>query len=325
MSLQQWAENARDRFERDGPAMGVYGAVQELWQGGLGVLGRHVYNYGTHVFEEEWDILLVLDTCRPDVLAEVADEYEFLADYDPERDALNSVGSRSPEWIGKTFDPDSIAGPELADTAYVSANPHTRDIPDPDALAVVDELWKYGWSYDHGTVRPETVVDRAIDVHRSGDHDRLIVHFMQPHSPYRSLVEEHPDWFSLSVGMDNPEDTPEFVLWERLRTGRVSREELWEAYRDNLRWVLDSLELLLDNVEADDVVITSDHGEAFGEWWYYGHSSTAPIPVLKRVPWATTTATDRETYEPELTPDENENRDPTSDEVNERLRTLGYI
>ncbi|WP_135828376.1 sulfatase-like hydrolase/transferase [Halorussus halobius] len=322
MSLEDWAENARDRFERDGLTTGVYGAVQELWQGGLGVLGRHVYNYGTHVYERDWDVLLVLDTCRPDVLAEVADDYDFLADYDPEADVLNSVGSRSPEWIDKTFDPESAAGPELADTAYVSANPHTRDVPEFEELYLLDEVWKYGWNPDFGTVPPENVTDRAIDVHRTHDPEHLIVHFMQPHSPYRSLVQDHPDWFSLDVGLDNPEQRPEMVIWERLRTNRISRAELWAAYRDNLRWVLDSVEELLRNMDADNVVITSDHGEAFGEWWYYGHTSTAPIPVLKRVPWAETTATDTGEYEPEL--------DAASvrvddDEVEDKLRNLGYV
>ncbi|WP_435178036.1 sulfatase-like hydrolase/transferase [Halorussus sp. AFM4] len=322
MTLQDWAENAKDRFERDGVMTGVYGAIQELWQGGLGVIGRHVYNYGTHVFERDWDVLLVLDTCRPDVLAEVADEYEFLADYNPETDVLNSVGSRSPEWIGKTFDPESVAGPELADTAYVSANPHTRDVPTFDELLLLDEVWTYGWNQDYGTVPPENVIDRAIDVQRTHKPDRLVVHFMQPHSPYRSLVDEHPEWFSLDVGLDNPEQRPEMVIWERLRTNRISREELWAAYRDNLRWVLDSVEELLRNMDAETVVLTSDHGEAFGEWWCYGHSSTAPIPVLKRVPWAETNATDTGKYKPELDADSVYVED---DEVKDRLRNLGYV
>ena len=321
MSLQDWRDNAVERFERDGLTTGVYGAVQELWEGGLGILGRHVYNYGTHVYERDWDLLLVLDTCRPDVLAEVAADYDFLEGYDPERDVLNSVGSRSPEWIRKTFDPSAYPE-ELARTAYVSSNPHTRDVPDPEALSLLDEVWKYGWNEEVGNVDPETLADRTIDVHRKHDPDRLVAHFMQPHSPYREFVADHPEWFSLSVGMDNPEARPEINLWERLRTGRLSREEAWRAYRDNVRWVLDSVETVLENVDADRVVITSDHGEAFGEWWYWGHSSTAPIPVLKRVPWAETTAVDTGSYEPTVEPEEIHVSDS---DVEDRLRSLGYV
>lgn len=321
MTLEDWFDASVERFRRDGLQTGLYGSAQELWQGSLGKLGEY-YNYGTHVYEYDWDLLLILDTCRPDGLAAVASEYDFLDGYDPETEYINSVGSRSPEWIAKTFDPDSVAGPELSETAYVSANPHTRDLPDPNRLGLVDEVWTYGWSTEFGTVEPETVADRVIDVHRQLDFERHVAHFMQPHSPYRSLVTDHPEWFCLDVGLDNPEARPDMIIWERLRTGRISREELWEAYLDNIRWVLDAVEIVLSNVDADDVVISSDHGEGFGEYWFYGHSSTAPIPVVKQVPWHRTEATDEGTYEPTVEP---ENVALADDEVAERLRNLGYV
>jgi hypothetical protein len=52
MTLGEWAENSVERFGRDGAAMGIYGAVQELYEGGLGKIGEHVYNYGTPVWEK---------------------------------------------------------------------------------------------------------------------------------------------------------------------------------------------------------------------------------------------------------------------------------
>lgn len=322
MSIWDWVDNTLERYRRDGAWTGSIGALQELWQGGLGLIGEHVYNYGTHVYQEEWDLLVVLDTCRPDALAAVADEYEFLSGYDPETETLNSLGSRSPEWIGKTFDPASVAGQELDETAYVSANPHTRDIPDPSSLGLLDELWKYAWSEEYGTVPPDRVTDRTIDTVRSGEFTRVVAHYMQPHSPYRTLVEEHPEWFTLQVGLDNPDARTEMIIWERLRTGRISRADLWDAYLDNLRWALDEVKTLLESVDADRVIVTSDHGEAFGEWWYYGHASTAPIPVLKRVPWAVTTATDTGEYDVSLTA---ENVELDESTVDDRLRDLGYV
>ncbi|MFA9416406.1 hypothetical protein [Natrinema sp. HArc-T2] len=318
MSLQDWAENARDRFERDGVTIGVYGAAQELWQGGLGVLGRYVYNYGMHVFERDWDVLLVLDTCRPDVLGEVSDNYEFLDGYDPDAGVHQSVGSRSAEWTRKTFDPDSTHADELAETALVSANPYTRTLPDPDALGYLDEIWKYAWDDDHRTVRPEIVMDRAVDVSRTHDFDRMVVHFMQPHTPYRSMLDLFPDG---RVGFDS-EGAAGLTIWEQIRTGRIDTETVWEGYRDNLRWVLDEgVEPLLRNVDANTVVLTSDHGEGFGEYWYYGHSSTAPLPILKRVPWAITTASDMGEYEPRVEPEDTR---LNTDEVKDRLQALGY-
>ncbi|WP_239685525.1 hypothetical protein [Halolamina pelagica] len=150
----------------------------------------------------------------------------------------------------------------------------------------------------------------------------MIVHYMQPHAPYRPFVQEHPEWYSLTVGMDNPEDRPDMNMWERIRTKRVSAEKAWDAYRDTLRWVLDDgIEPLLRNIDADKVVLTSDHGEGFGDWWYYGHSTPAPIPPLKRVPWAVTSATDEGSVEPTIRP---EAIRLENDEIEERLAALGY-
>ncbi|GAA0728390.1 hypothetical protein J2744_000418 [Halorubrum trapanicum] len=320
MTLGEWVENSVKRFGRDGAATGVYGAVQELYEGGLGKIGEHIYNYGTPVWEKEWDVLVVLDTCRPDLLAEVSEEYDFLSGYNPERDRINSVGSRSPEWIRKTFDPDEH-GEELEKTAYVSANPHTRDIPDPDALYLIDEVWKYAWDVNWGNVPPENLTDRAVAIGRKHDAERLIVHYMQPHAPYRTFVQEHPEWYSLTVGMDNPDDRPEMNMWERLRTGRLTVDETWRAYRDTLRWVLNSgVAPLLENIDGT-VAVTSDHGEGFGDWWYYGHSTPAPIPPLKRVPWATTEASDSGELDPEIEPEATRLSDR---EVEDRLAALGY-
>ena len=320
MTFGEWVANSADRFDRDGFKTGVYGAVQELYEGGLGKIGEHVYNYGTPVWEEDWDVLVVLDTCRPDLLNEVSEEYDFLSGYETSQ-AINSVGSRSPEWIRKTFDPGKHAD-ELAETAYVSANPHTRDIPDPEQLFLLDEVWKYAWDEQWGNVPPENLTDRAVAVDREYDPERLIVHYMQPHAPYRPFVQEHPEWYSLTVGMDNPGDRPEINMWERIRTGRLSPEEAWEAYHDTLHWVLeDGVEPLLENVDADTVVLTSDHGEGFGDWWYYGHSTQAPIPPLKRIPWAVTSAVDEGTLDPSIEPEAIRLED---DEIEDRLAALGY-
>jgi hypothetical protein len=57
--------------------------------------------------------------------------------------------------------------------------------------------------------------------------------------------------------------------------------------------------LLLENVDAERVVITADHGEGFGEYGVYEHPVGCPAPTIKRVPWATTTAADTGSYVPE--------------------------
>jgi glucan phosphoethanolaminetransferase (alkaline phosphatase superfamily) len=87
--------------------------------------------------------------------------------------------------------------------------------------------------------------------------------------------------------------------------------------------VLDDVELLLENLDAETVVISSDHGNAIGEWGLYGHPTHVPLSCLVDVPWYRTTAEDIRTHEPE-------SRDPdqeplTSEEVKDRLADLGYM
>jgi len=39
---------------------------------------------GTPIYEREWDVLVVLDACRLDLMEGVADEYEFIERVDSE-------------------------------------------------------------------------------------------------------------------------------------------------------------------------------------------------------------------------------------------------
>lgn len=319
MTFGDWVRESRNRLRHDGLRTGSAASAQEFWAGALGKVGQ-VWNYGTPIWEREWDVLLVFDACRVDLMSEVArsGDYDVLKSFDPDADTMDSVASRSPEWIAKTFDPerwDDI----LLETAYVTANPHSRDVPDPSALAKLDEVWKYGWDTEWGVVPPETMTDRTISVAREHDGP-VIAHYMQPHLPFRSLVDEHPEWFKFEVGLDNPAEAPFKTLWRRLRDGEVGEELIWDAYVDNLQWVMDEVNTLKSNLDGT-CVITADHANAMGEWWCYGHQTTAPLKAMKRVPWVTFEAIDEGIYEPRVTVED----DHVDDEkVQKRLRDLGY-
>lgn len=322
MSFGDWVEESAQRLRHDGLRTGTYASVQEFWAGALGRTGR-VWNYGTHVLEEEWDVLLVFDACRVDLMAEVAEtcEYAVLDGFDPNQHVRDSIASRSPEWIAKTFEFDEY-GDELSDLAYVTANLHSRDIDSPEQLAVFDEVWRYGWDHDIGVTPPRAVTDRLVDTARRANPNRIVAHYMQPHLPFRSLVDDHPEWFKFDPGTE-ADDRAEFkTLWRRLRDGEVSHDVVWEAYVDNLQWVMDEVALLRENLDADKVVITADHANAMGEWWCYGHQSTAPIRAMKRVPWIEFTATDERSYEPSL---EAEDTSLSEEETESRLAALGYV
>ena len=345
MTLQDWLDESRERVADHGVLTGGRGSAEAFLTGVLDRVGRTGYNYGTSIFEREWDVLVVLDTCRPDLLSQVSREYEFLPRSVPTHPSL---GSASIEWVKKNFTDGDYPHPridrstngrytdELASTAYVTANLFAEHVDESDLL-LLDQVHEYGWNDDDCTTPPDVVTDRAIAAAREHDPNRLIVHYMQPHAPYRSMIDRY-GWDE-KPGIGGQEATqPAREMWEELRAGVISVEEVWDAYRDNLRWVLDEgVEPLLRNLDADRVVISSDHGEAFGrwgvrqwpadgptgrEWGTYAHPPYVPIRALKEVPWVETTATDTGEWVPSVEP---ERPDVSDEERQGRLEALGYV
>ncbi|QHS18264.1 hypothetical protein GWK26_02825 [haloarchaeon 3A1-DGR] len=162
------------------------------------------------------------------------------------------------------------------------------------------------------------MTDRGIAVSRDHDFDRVILHYLQPHPPYvanaladdRELEHHERDWWG--------------YLGE---TGDY--ETIWDTYLDELRYVLDDVELLLENVDAETVAISADHGEAFGEYWEYGHHTGSINPYVRKVPWVETTATDERTHTPNTEPpaqqtDQNDGEAADEESTEDRLEALGY-
>ncbi|MFC7174345.1 hypothetical protein ACFQL0_15375 [Haloplanus litoreus] len=194
-----WCAESAERLREKGAIRGTVGSAYWAYVGAWLSLSSRV-PLGTNVFTRDWDALLILDACRVDALRMVADEYDFIDTVD----SIVSVGSTSFEWMSKTFTrrhAETIDG-----TAYVSANPYLRqvfyenehppmgdsipfgptdyDTVDPENFAFLDEVQQYGIDDTIDTVPPRTMTDRAIDVGRTVDPDRLVVHYLQPHEPY---------------------------------------------------------------------------------------------------------------------------------------------
>ena len=266
----------------------------------------------TNVYEREWDILIVLDACRPDLLERVESEYSFLDN----RDSVLSVGSASLEWIEKTFVDDY--GDEIAGTAYVTGNVKSNLAFEGGELYSLDEVWKYSWDEEIGTIRPRPITDRAIHTWRDEHPKRMIVHYMQPHFPSIRQPELGSAQFRDLTGGD----WKTVSIWDELRAGKQDFETVWAAYLDNLRVALDDVELLLESIDADRVVLTADHGNAVGEWGFYDHPGYHPLPALREVPWVETNATATREYEPASY---DRSVELNADQVESRLRNLGYV
>ena len=270
----------------------------------MGILRRTapLFEEGTNVYEKDWDLLIILDACRVDAMEEVVDEYLFLNEPDTHR----STASTSGEWMRTTFTQELYD--EIQNTVYVTANQHSMEIKDEPFLGFED-VYEYGWDAEHGTVLAETVTNIAIDAGReyADSRDRMIVHYMQPHFP--SIPKP--------IGHGNKFDN----VWKGLMIGRNNKEEVWKSYIANLRYVLDQVEVLLDNIDAQNVVISADHGNGIGEWGVYEHPVGIPTASVKTVPWYITTASDEETYDPE----EIGVREVSDESTEQRLKSLGYL
>ncbi|WP_277540176.1 alkaline phosphatase family protein [Haloarcula laminariae] len=270
-------------------------------------------DYGANVFDREWDVLVVLDACRADLLRSVAPETDFLDAVE----TVRSVGSSSSEWLENTF-PDR---PETGRTVMVTGNTWTDRYLDAEAFAALDEVWKYAWDDELGTVPAAAVTDRAIAAARERDPDRLVVHYMQPHHPFVPDPIDGDDGIARTGSHSNSANP-----WVSLRQGELTTARVRTAYEANLRYVLAEVSALVENVDGR-VAVTADHGNLFGEWGLYGHPMQTPVPALLAVPWAETTGVDRESRTPSLEPPETlpVSRVYGADSDRERLDALGYL
>ena len=305
MGLDDWVREQTKNVRENG-LDGVRDVAYDIYAG-LWWLAYPIPR-GTNVYERDWDVLVILDACRVDLLRSVADEYDFIGEGNVDR--VESVGSMSKEWMAKTFDDDHAD--EVAETVYVTANVFSKRILDDDDFLELDEVWRYAWDDEEDTVLPRPVTDRAIRAAREHDPDRLIVHYVQPHHPFLSV-----DGFEAATFGPDSSDT----VVDALRKDKIERERFMRAYRDNLRVALDDVELLLSNVDGD-VAITADHGDALGEWGVYDHPVGFLHPAVRTVPWVEAEATDTGEHVPSGW---KETTETNEDEVTDRLQALGYV
>lgn len=328
MSLNDFIQKKRTEIEDNGLRHATETAIGELSQKALAPYADY---RSTPIWDREWDICLVLDATRYDLWQEVASEYNLPSE------SGYSVGSASVEWINNTFSDQFHS--EWLETAHVTANPHTGHPSDfsqhtsasvyplrERGLPYLDEVWVDQWHTQDGlkTVVPERVTDRAMYAwNTQHSFDRLLVHYMQPHIPFRTHPEWSPGWsnklqFGKPLAQYGKKDD-----WMKLKAGLIDADDLWNAYKDNLRWVLDEVQRWIETTDAT-ILITSDHGNAMGEFGIYGHPPKSGVPELRKVPAVTVEGTNETTMEytlhgnPPVISDGKPGR-------KEQLEALGYV
>lgn len=304
--------------------------TKALYASTAAIAQSHI-RWGQNIYRDDWDLLVVLDACRVDALQEVQEEYDFIGDIATRW----SRGSTSKEWMENTF--VEKYQDEIESTIYVTPNPFSshlinsvgkrvnytwtegtyfenskflsdlvrNDLVTANKFCEFIDLWHMLDDDDITQLHPKKVTNYAIYAGRQNDCQRQIVHYMQPHRPYLTASDDAP-WKTHPFGY--------------LRDGGDS-ENVWTAYINNLRLVLNYVETLLTNVDAEKVIITSDHGELFGEWGLYSHEVGIPHPALRKVPWTETNAVDTESYKPKIS---RSDRKASDEVIQERLEALGY-
>ena len=280
MTLADFVEKSRHRFAAHGTdALGP--VAKDFATSALTRIYRRLDpDLGYRIYDRDWDVLLVLDAARADMYFEVAGRGR----------AALSCASASNEWIGKNFAPEYRE--EMARTAYVTANPFSADL-DPTEFGLLDELWRTEWDEERGTVPPEPVSDHAIAAARSGEYERVLVHYMQPHFPFIGADAQFGRMSRANFGDgDNAEN-----VWPRVALGDLSAQAVIEAYRQNHRYIYEHVQQVLGNAEGI-VAISADHANALGEWGAWGHRQYLPVPALRTVPWDVRACRDERTYDP---------------------------
>lgn len=271
---------------------------------------------GINIIDQDWDNLFILDACRYDLFEEINEIPGNLR-------KVESRGAATPEFLRGNF-----RGRNLSDTVYVNTNPmlhrHRKEIN--VSFHDVIDLWTGDtWNDEYQTVLPNVVTEEATKAAERYPNKRLLVHYMQPHYPF---IEANTTFDKGHIGADSPDD---LTTWMQIITGEVNvdRDQIWEAYADNLRLALPHVEELIENVSGK-TVLTSDHGNMFAE-------RSKPIPIrewghppgiwtdeLVQVPWLEVPNSDNrkeiisESSTTESTPE-------NDDEVQERLESLGYV
>ncbi len=281
---------------------------------------QNKYRKGVDVISRDWDTLVILDACRYDY-------YMKQRNIEGSLESVVSGGSNSWPYMQHNFN-----GRTLHDSVYVTANPHARKLNDGVFHAMHTVLDR--WDEEIGTVQPQDVVKAALEANESYPNKRLIVHFMQPHRPYigptADRLRQRVDLQGYNRNRGTESQTYErtgISMWDAVKTGKVARSELRQAYQESLDIVLEQVSDLIKQIDGR-TVITADHGEMLGDrvFWFtnrlYGHPGDIKCPQLRIVPWHIVEGSERRL----ITTDEPVGDYCLDEElIQDRLQALGYV
>jgi len=212
-----------------------------------------------HVFELEFDWMIILDAMRYDV-------FKLL---NPFKGDLKPIISPA-----HATEPFLVKAPKT-DALVVSGHPflmkHKKKF-----RKMIDA----GWSHELGTTPPEWITNYIWSVKGK---EPIILWYLQPHPPFIAFYEELKRRglpLSLLPHRDEPQ---EYAHLDALGL-------LWDAYVSNAKWIIQHLErYVIPNIQGR-IIISSDHALGLGrprrtgEPPVYGHYGCKPTTEILEVP-----------------------------------------
>jgi len=239
-------------------------------------------NDGTYVLREKWNNMIILDACRYDAFERVYEEMGI----NGKLEYRFSRGATTSEFLIENFGKG-----KFEDIIYITANPIVSDLLKGNFYKIVP-VWKQWWDEKADTVPPFAVYNSTLEVLRKYPNKKLIIHFMQPHCPYPNGTGAYRTEKSLFGEVQYCKiDEDRIVKWKYIRIKPIEVNKLLEGYYANLKLVMPYVKKLV-NILPGRIVVTADHGEAFGEKIhpllpikFYSHHARIRIPTLVKVPW----------------------------------------
>ena len=222
--------------------------------------------------EEEWDYAIVLDACRYDLFKEVNT-------IDGKLEKKQSIASATMEWVSRAI------RHEHKDIILVNTNPYLSDLKIKELTGFSKpfykniKAWIIGWDDELNTTPPWAMVEISNKRIKKYQGKRFIFWFNQPHHPF--LVYQNNSYRSFAK---NTVGDKSRKMWFYLGRGDINLKEAWNAYKENLKIALRQIEKLLGYLDGK-IIITSDHGNCFGEMGLFAHPQRVHIPPLIEVPY----------------------------------------
>lgn len=251
----------------------------------------------------DWDVLVILDACRADVLTDLADW---------PIDTVVSPAGCTPEWLSCVADRGAFSGSHV-----ISGNPQYDKVNAELDCDTVEHYWDTNWNSSLQTVLPEPILDRTTELFESQDQ-RIVAHLEQPHWPYIAKLGgswelAYPDLGPWRVDGASNEPLSLQVAMER---GYIDLKQAYSAYQASVASIWSTLTEYVKHWHSagGTVVVTADHGETFGRFQdlqLYEHPCSCHVRPVVTVPWV------------KFTP-RGSSGDGNST-VEERLEALGYV